>query len=491
MAAWKITLLYGYFAVLAVLSVYGAHRYVLLFLFYRHRHRVPQAPSAWEDLPPVTIQLPMFNEATVVERLLEAVANLDYPKELVEIQVLDDSTDETTEIAKRKVAELVERGWNAVHLHRENRNGFKAGALAEGLRCTDNEFVAVFDADFVPDPGFLKQTIHHFTDPEVGMVQVRWGHLNKDFSLLTRLQSMFLDGHFVIEHTARNRSGRHFNFNGTAGIWRVRAIQEAGGWQHDTLTEDLDLSYRAQLHGWRFVYLTDVTAPAELPVEMNAFKSQQHRWAKGSIQTSRKLLPRLWTSSLPWKIKLEATFHLTANCAYPLLLLMCLLMLPALLVRLEDPSRFRNLVFDASVFVLATCSVWAFYIAAEREVNRRWKDSLKFLPGLTSLGVGLAVNNARAVLEALLAHDSPFVRTPKYNANNRGDGQRRYQIRAHWLSWLELGFAVYLTIILGVAVYHQLWVLSVFLVMFAGGFWSVGIASLAGRSGAPAWKSAA
>jgi hypothetical protein len=326
----------------------------------------------------------------------------------------------------------------------------------------------------------LTSTLDYFTDPGVGMVQVRWGHLNRDYSVLTRLQSMLLDGHFVIEHTARNRSGRHFNFNGTAGVWRRATIQDAGGWQHDTLTEDLDLSYRAQLKGWRFVYLRDVTAPGELPVEITAFKAQQHRWAKGSIQTGLKVLPKIWRSDLPLKVKCEATFHLTANLSYVMILAMCVLMLPAVLARIAEPERLRSAVFDWSVFVLGTASVLSFYVVAQREIDPFWKRGLKFLPGVLALGVGLAVNNARAVIEALFDYRTPFVRTPKYDVTDatRGGPNRRYRSLAGAAPWLEIAFGLYMSFIVWVGLEHRLWMVVIFMSIFAAGFLYVGVGSL-------------
>src|SRR5215218_8441588 len=287
-----------YFIVLFGLSLYGLHRYVIVYLFLKNRHKPPQPLAAFEKLPPVTVQLPIFNELYVVERLLNSVAALDYPRELLQVQVLDDSTDETTEIAAKLVAELRTAGLDIELIHRTDRTGFKAGALEAGLRSCTGEFVLILDADFVPAPDMLRGTIHYFTDARIGMIQTRWGHLNRTFSLLTRVQAMFLDGHLLLEQTARSRSGRFFNFNGTAGIWRRTCIESSGGWQHDTLTEDLDLSYRAQLAGWKFIFLPNVITPAELPVDMNGFKSQQHRWTKGSIQTCKKLLPTIWRSKL-------------------------------------------------------------------------------------------------------------------------------------------------------------------------------------------------
>ncbi len=280
-----------YLSVLLGLSAYGVHRYFIIYLFLKNRKRENVPLAHFEELPVVTVQLPIFNEVYVVERLLRSVSELDYPRDRLQIQVLDDSTDDTQELTARCVNELRDRGFNVERRHRTDRTGFKAGALEGGLASAQGDFVCILDADFVPQPDLLQKTIHFFTDPKVGMIQTRWGHLNRTYSLLTRVQAMFLDGHLLLEQTARSRSGRFFNFNGTAGVWRTSCIQEAGGWQHDTLTEDLDLSYRAQLAGWKFVFLPNVITPAELPVDMNGFKSQQHRWTKGSVQTCKKLLP--------------------------------------------------------------------------------------------------------------------------------------------------------------------------------------------------------
>src|SRR6266516_1427355 len=302
-----------YFFVLIVLAIYGWHRYYLVYLYMRNRDKEPRADAPPNPLPVVTIQLPLYNEMYVADRLIESVCAIAYSPALLEIQVLDDSTDETQSIAELAVRRYAVQGIDIKYYHRANRTGFKAGALEAGLKLARGEFIAIFDADFIPAPDFLDRLMPHFTDPQVGMVQARWGHINQDYTLLTKIQSILLDGHFVLEHGGRNRSGRFFNFNGTAGAWRRTAIDDAGGWPHDTLTEDLDLSYRAQLRGWRFVFVPELIAPAEVPVEMNAFKSQQHRWAKGSIQTCRKLLPTILRSNLPLSIKIEAFFHLTAN----------------------------------------------------------------------------------------------------------------------------------------------------------------------------------
>src|SRR6187397_233344 len=297
------------------------------------KDRIPVPNGTMASLPVVTIQLPIYNEMYVADRLIDVVCQLDYPRELLEIQVLDDSTDETRSVAERAVRRNAAQGVDIKYLHRVDRTGYKAGALEAGLTVATGQYIAIFDADFIPTVDFLKRTIPFFADPKIAMVQARWGHINQDYSLLTKVQSILLDAHFVLEHGGRNRSGHFFNFNGTAGIWRRDAIVDAGGWQHDTLTEDLDLSYRAQLRGWRFVFLPDLVVPAELPVEMNAFKSQQHRWAKGSIQTCRKLLPRTLTADIPLGVKAEAFFHLTANFNYLLMIVLSILMFPAMIVR--------------------------------------------------------------------------------------------------------------------------------------------------------------
>ncbi len=475
----EIAVVVAYVSVLLVLSLYGSHRYVMAYLYYRHKYKLPTPMARFEALPRVTIQLPIFNEMYVVERLVEAVCHIDYPRELLEIQVLDDSIDETRDIARRCVDRWRETGVDIHYVHRTNRQGFKAGALEHGLQLAKGEFVAVFDADFVPEPDFLQKTVHFFTDPGIGMVQVRWEHLNRSYSALTQAQSIFLDGHFVIEHTARNRAGCFFNFNGTAGVWRRETIASAGGWQHDTLTEDLDLSYRAQLAGWRFVFLPQVVAPAEIPVEMNAFKSQQHRWAKGSIQTALKLLPRIFRSDLPFRVKKEAFFHLTANVAYLLMIPLALLMPISVIVRVSH-GWFEVLLLDIPFFAAATLSVCSFYVASQREIGAsRWQQ-LKYLPFLMALGIGLSVNNARAVVEALIGHQTGFTRTPKLGVKRAGESvaKKRYKAAITWQPIVELALAIYMSygilFVIDTGVYYSL----PFLFLFQAGFGYVGLKSL-------------
>src|SRR6266403_598962 len=418
--AFDLALLIPYFIVLIVLAAYGAHRYWMVYLYYKHKKNKTTAPPAcFDELPRVTVQLPIFNEQYVVDRLLDAVCRLDYPREKLDIQLLDDSTDETIEVARLLVDRYAALGHPVTYLHRDNREGFKAGALAEGLKTAKGEFIAIFDADFVPPSDFLPKCIHHFTDPKVGMVQTRWTHINRNYSLLTEIEAILLDGHFVLEHSARSRSGVFFNFNGTAGMWRRCAIDEAGGWQHDTLTEDTDLSYRAQLQGWQFVYLQDVECPAELPVEMTAFKTQQARWAKGLIQVSKKILPRVLKSDQPFRVKLEAWYHLTANLSYPLMVALSVLLLPAMIIRFYQ-GWFQMLYIDLPLFVASTCSISSFYLVSQRELfPRTCPRALLYLPFLMALGIGLTVTNTRAVLEALLGKKTPFARTPKYRVESK------------------------------------------------------------------------
>ncbi|HEV8335794.1 MAG TPA: cellulose synthase family protein [Candidatus Polarisedimenticolia bacterium] len=468
-----------YFLCMGLLAVYGFHRLGLVLLCRRHRRRpFPAAPGPLE-LPTLTVQLPLYNEIFVAERLLDAVCALDYPKDRLEIQVLDDSTDGTADLCRRKVEEHAARGLRIRHLRRSSRDGYKAGALAAGLREATGDLIAIFDADFVPPADFARRAVAHFEDPAVGMVQARWGHLNRDYSTLTRVQSILLDGHFLVEQSARNRSGRFFNFNGTAGIWRRSCIEAAGGWQHDTLTEDLDLSYRAQLLGWRFVFLPDLVAPAELPVQIGAFMSQQHRWAKGSIQTALKVLPRILRSPLPGRVKSEAVFHLTANFAYVLMTIVSILFFPAMLAR--QGMRWNSLLgLDFPIFLLATGSVVAFYLFSQRQVRPERRGSLRDLPVLMAVGAGLCLNNTRAVLEALAGRRTGFVRTPKLRAEGkalRGD-TLTYPGRLSALIALELALGLYFTGVLVYAITHRIYASLPFVLLFQAGYLYTSILAL-------------
>lgn len=515
------TLVAFYVAILLAVAFYGFHRYVLLYLYRKYKHNTYVPKSYFNQLPRVTIQLPMFNEDLVAQRIINATCLIDYPLDRLEIQVLDDSTDHSADIAKAAVNEWAAKGYPIVYIHRTNREGYKAGALAEGLKIASGEYIAIFDADFIPPKDILHNVVHYFTDDKVGMVQVRWDHLNRDASLLTKSQAIFLDGHFVIEHTARNRSGRFMHFNGTAGVWRRTTIDDGGGWEHDTLTEDLDLSYRCQMKGWQFVYLPQFCAPAELPPEMIGFKQQAHRWTKGSMQTAIKLLPKVLRSKhLSYRIKCEAFFHLTNTVVYPLMVLLTVLMFPTFFNVLSPfaSKSWSQYIFSASLFVLATCSSGMFFVWGQRELfgkQATWK-SIIYIPVLMALGVGICLNNAKAVLEAIWGairkKPSEFVRTPKYGVTGktRNSWARSTQDAANVsaaevrdeaapaapaprfltfkrlaLPIVEIAFGCYMACCVYISVACYLWygdkasLASIpFLLIFASGYFYVGVGSV-------------
>lgn len=439
----NIALCVLYFGVLLFLSAYGLHRLHLVILCRVHRRRLQEivdvAPNVQERnpelLPPVTIQLPLFNESTVANRLLDAVARMDYPASRLEIQVLDDSTDETQAIAHAHVERLRAQGIDAVYIHRVDRTGYKAGALDNGLKVAKGEYVAVFDADFLPQPDFVRSIVGHFEDPKVAMVQTRWGHLNREVSSLTQIQALMLDGHHLVENRARCGAGFLFNFSGTGGMWRKSAIYDAGGWQHDTLTEDLDLSYRAQLNGWKFVYRPDVVTPSELPEEVSAVRAQQYRWAKGTVQTARKLMKRVMRADLTLSQRVEAFFHLTPHFAYPLLVLLSVLLLPVL-VLMPAASNLTMVLVDLPLLTATTGSLAAFYMEAERAQGRGRSKALLRLPMLIALGTGLAPHLTKAVFDGLKNMAGEFVRTPK-----QGSNRARYKARTD-MPWVEICLAV-------------------------------------------------
>ncbi|MCX7719521.1 MAG: glycosyltransferase family 2 protein [Candidatus Sumerlaeaceae bacterium] len=477
---WDTVLLVCYYTCFLIVSLYGVHRLVMLYLFFRYRHRKPRSSGPpGGDWPRVTVQLPIYNERFVVRRLLESIAALDYPRDRLDVQVLDDSTDSTTQIAEDCVRRLRAQGLDVSLVRRPNRNGYKAGALQNGLATAKGEFIAIFDADFLPAPEFLRVVLPHFSDCKVGMVQVRWDHVNRGYSLLTRLQSVLLDGHLAVESPARFFSGRFFNFNGTAGVWRRQTIEDAGGWQHDTLTEDLDLSYRAQLRGWKFIFLSDHVCPAELPVEMNAFKTQQHRWTKGAVETALKLLPTVWRAQIPFLIKLEATVHLTSNFAYLLMVLVCLLLWPVIQVR-EDGGYSIPAWIDLLMFVFATLSVIAFYAIGQQQVTKDWVKRLQYIPLMMSLGIGLCINNGKAVLEALLGRKSSFVRTPKVGVEQRGDRLlgRYSSLGGVAVTAAELMFAAYYAAVAADCILSGNYLTIPFVLLFLFGFSYVGGLSL-------------
>src|ERR1039457_1797739 len=517
-------MLIPYFTVLAILSVYGLHRYDIIRTYFKHKKKTTiESARRFEQLPRVTIQLPLYNERYVVERLIEETVKMDYPKELLQIQVLDDSTDDTAPFA----GALVERyrtlgfpieyhhrtnrhGFKAGELqeglttatgamvatsplapppprpppieshHRTNRHGFKAGALQEGLKTATGEMVAIFDADFIPPTDFLTRTIHYFTDPTVGVVQTRWSYLNRDYNFLTEVEGMLLDGHFILEHGARSCAGYFFNFNGTAGILRVAMIADAGGWQHDTLTEDSDLSYRAQLKGWRFMYVPGLDCPSELPVEMHGFQVQQSRWAKGLTQVAMKLLPSILRAPISRRIKMEAFMHLTPNITYPMMILVSALMLPAMIVRFYM-GVWQMMFLDLPLIVASFWSISLFYVVAQRELYpKNWKRSIFLLPMLMAVGVGLTIINTRAVLEALFVIETSFVRTPKFAIGERPMKleNKQYRARSGWLPYLELAVGTYFLgmVIFAITTFNFLSI--PFLALFVFGYYWAGFTTL-------------
>jgi cellulose synthase/poly-beta-1,6-N-acetylglucosamine synthase-like glycosyltransferase len=481
------TVLIVYFTILTVLSIYGVYRVRQVIEFWRYSKFPPKPKGKFteSELPHVTVQLPLFNEMYVVERLVKAVTEIDYPRDRIEIQVLDDSTDETVGIARATVEKYARQGFDIHYIHRDDRTGFKAGALENGMKTAKGNLIAIFDADFVPTPDFLRKLIHHFTDPIVGCAQMRWSHINGSYNLLTRLQTIMLDGHFVVEQTTRNRTGNFFNFNGTAGIWRREAIEMSGGWQHDTLTEDTDLSFRAQLMGWRFVYLVDEYAPAEIPVEINAFKAQQRRWAKGVLQVWFKLYKRIWSAPLPLRVKMEMFFRLTGNISYPLMIVASFMQFPLLLVRYNQGLH-QLMLLDVPLLFFSTVSVVLFYGTAVWYLDKKRGWRLLHLPLVMGLGIGLAFSNARAVMEALAGIKSDFIRTPKYRVEKTDDEswkRKKYKRKRGWLPLFELSFAFYFVLAIAYAVRMHMWGPIAFLLLFCFGYGYMGTMSLLQTAG--------
>ncbi|NBC17398.1 MAG: glycosyltransferase [Bacteroidetes bacterium] len=470
-----------YAIAMAVLLLYGLNLLWMAAMYARQDRLRPGPVPDPDDLPhpdrswpTVTVQLPLYNEAHVVERLIDACAALRYPRRRLEIQVLDDSTDETVGLAARRVRYWQERGLDIVHIHRTDRTGYKAGALQNGLRFARGTFIAIFDADFLPTRDFLQRMIPAFDDADVGMVQARWGHLNADGSLLTQIQAFGLDAHFAIEQYVRNRAGCFMNFNGTAGVWRRDCIEDAGGWDGDTLAEDLDLSYRAQLNGWRFKYMTDVEVPAELPVDMNALRAQQFRWTKGAAETARKLLGRLWRSEQPSRVKWEGTLHLTAHIVFPFVILAAALHAPLLV--LENLGRGPGAIYFA-LMGFGLLGFLGFFLAqlfAQRALYPDWSRRLLYFPFFMAGSMGMAVNNTRAIAQALLGKRTAFVRTPKYSDAGTGTGswwRSRYaDTRIPPVMWIEAGLAAYCLVGLVVIAAFGEWAAVPFQAFFALGF---------------------
>ncbi len=476
----EYAILIFYFLSLSVLFLFGIHGLVLLYYYHKTQKILLPKYELPKELPTVTIQLPIFNELYVVDRLIRHVCKIRYPKDKLEIQVLDDSTDETQEVAKQLVEEFRVKGFDIHYLHRENREGFKAGALKYGLERAKGEFIAIFDADFIPAEDFLEKTIPYFQNPQVGMVQTRWGHINEEYSFLTKALALSLDGHFVIEQQARNRAGFFINFNGTAGIWRKETIIDAGNWQPDTLTEDLDLSYRAQLKGWKFVFLNDVVSPAELPADINALKTQQFRWTKGAVETAKKIIPQLLQAKLDWKVKLEGIVHLTSNIVFPLILVVAVLNVPLVVIK-NTFSEFDVYYNAMSIFVLASISSFLFYLYSQKAIHVDWRNRILLFPVFLAGSMGLAINNTKAVIEALIGKKSGFTRTPKYRIVSNKDDWRFKKYVQRRLSpsvIFELLVALYYVVGIGISIYYLEIAAIPFQLLFLLGFGTVGYMSI-------------
>ncbi len=429
MSLLSIVILSAHFVLLAILCLFGLHRLSMVVRWYKHRHVQYTVDKKFDSLPKITVQIPVYNERFVAERCIDAVVKFNYPADKLQIQIVDDSTDDSKELIARCVLDYQKQGIDITHVHRSNRVGFKAGALKEAMESATGEFIAIFDADFIPQPNLLLNSIDHFSDPEMGMLQFRWGHLNRHNTELTKTQAIMLDAHFSLEQQVRCASGKLFNFNGTAGIWRTKTIIDAGHWSADTLTEDLDLSYRAQLAGWKMRYLNALECPGELPADMNAFKSQQHRWAKGGVQVMLKLLPTVWRSKLPFSTKLESSFHLSNNLAYFVMLLDTLVFLvPSLLLR-QQFDMINIWWVDLPMLLMSSGGHLIYMFYGQVALGHSKWDAFCKTPRLMLLGIQLAINNAKAGIEALRGQESEFVRTPKSGALNKHEQQN--SVSAH------------------------------------------------------------
>jgi len=466
-----------YFLVVGLLFAYGLNFFYLTFLTLKHSTFKPEPPPM-ERWPSVTVQLPIYNEMYVAERLIDAAAALDYPPDLLEIQVLDDSTDETVELVGRTVSRLQARGVRIHHLHRQDRRGFKAGALADGLKSASGELVAIFDADFIPPSDFLKRAVPHLQNPRIAFVQTCWGHVNRSYSLLSFLQSLAIDAHFNVEQFGRFIGNFWFNFNGTAGVWRRAAIEDAGGWQADTLTEDLDLSYRAHLRGWQAVYLRDVVVPAELPVSFNAYRRQQQRWSRGSFECAAKLIPQIWKAPISRAMKVQASLHLTGYAVH-LLMFALTFLYPIMLIlspRYEGLMGFFGL---AAVLNLTTFAPTVLFFVAQRQLGRSGWRQLPAILFLSVLGSGMMVNTLRAASYAFARRREAFERTPKYGIERKQQDwmRRRYQLRLDPIVFAELAFAVWNAETAWLSIRLSNWIIAFYAALFC-----VGLLFVAGLS---------
>jgi cellulose synthase/poly-beta-1,6-N-acetylglucosamine synthase-like glycosyltransferase len=477
-----IALIGIYFLALALLSLYSLYRIYLVYLYFKNKKKIPRPERYFESLPVVTIQLPIYNEMYVVEQLLDTVSKIDYPRHLLEIQVLDGSTDNTQDLAKTKVKELLAKGYDVHYISRDNECGYKAGALIEGLKTAKGEFIAIFDSDFSPSPDFLHKTIHFFTDPHLAVVQTRWGHLNNGHSSLTEAESILLDGHLILEQTARNRSKRFIQFNGSAGIWRKKAIEDAGGWYTDTLTEDLDISYRAQLKGWKFVFLKDVITPGELPPDMNEFKSQQLKWAIGITQVGRKLIKSILKAKIPLFVKLDIFADLMGYSMHLFLLLIAILMLPFIWCSVRYDIR-PHIILQGIIFSSTMISFCLFYLVSQIEAYNLKNGVNRFarhFPMLLILGTGLSINNTWGVLKAIIWNKTECMRTPKFglHATQNNFSAPKYKNNRSFLPLVELGMGIYFIYLVLFSVIIGSWAIIPFELMFLIGFLYVAFRSL-------------
>ncbi|RYV04060.1 cellulose synthase [Shewanella sp. OPT22] len=469
----------SHFVLLGILCLFGLHRLSMVIRWYKYRNYKPAEPKKFTELPQVTVQIPLYNERLVAKRIVDSIVQLEYPQDKLQIQIVDDSTDETSDLIAERVSYHQQQGINIQHVQRVHRHGFKAGALKDAMETATGEFIAIFDADFIPHNDTLLKTIHHFSQQDIAMVQFRWEHLNRKSSLLTKVQAIMLDAHFGLEQHVRCASNKLFNFNGTAGIWRTEAIIDAGHWSADTLTEDLDLSYRAQLAGWKMLYLNDVTCPGELPADMNAFKSQQFRWAKGGVEVMMKMLPTVWKSNIPFKKKVESTFHLGNNLAYFVMLVDTLVFLvPSLYLR--DQYDFVNVWWlDIPLLAMSSGGHLAYLYFGQVVLNRSKSRAFVKLPSLMILGIQLAINNSKAGIEGLLGKRSEFVRTPKTgeleNKLTQSEVQtkpekKQYRAIPPRGAFFEVAIAVVYSIVFLWAMAQGHWFMLPFLLLLAIGF---------------------
>ena len=477
-------ILSAYIISLTILFFFGSHGFNMIYYYFKTFNKrtedLDEKDFIMDEYPVVTVQIPLYNEQYVITRLIDSVLRLDYPKDKLEIQILDDSTDETTQIIDNHIKKYREQGFDIAHIHRTNREGYKAGALKIGLETAKGEFVAVFDADFIPRKKFLKRTIPYFSkDKMLGLVQTRWEHLNREYSLMTKTQAIALDGHFVIEQAVRNRAGFFINFNGTGGVWRKECIFDAGNWEADTLTEDLDLSYRAQMKGWKFRYLVNFTSPAELPSDIGALKSQQFRWTKGAIETAKKIYPQVLRSDMSFKLKFQSFIHLYCNLAYPFILLAAILNLPVMLIKLS--GEYDGVFKFMSVFIFAFISSFLFYLYSQKDVYPYWQKRIIYFPVFLAGSMGFSVNNTKAVFEGLLDKKSEFVRTPKYHIMDKKDswkGKNYVNKKLSFTTYIEAFLAVYCFAGVIIAIATAQVAAIPFQLMFCGGFTTVSVLSI-------------